>query len=264
MRLNLCLSGPDLFIEVATAFQRAAGALGHTAEIRSGITPQEGVNVYFVGHAGFMEGLRFPRHSLNILYNFEQQLPAGHERFDGVFNIFDHVRTARRPLISCPLGYSEAFNATEPAPAEESTDVFHFGALQHGSKGEVGQKYGHLITVVPFCWGAERDRRIRAAKINLIVKSLPVYHFPVLRYLLIACQRRFCLAQDHDSYSTVEPGRHVIVGRDLPRDLAHWLMVGRAARQEVADGIYERLKAERPYGASVEKALAELGRTFRC
>lgn len=266
MKLNLLLSGPLVFTEVATAFQRAAEAAGHTAQILPDLRPKEGVNLYFVGHPGFLENpaFRFPKNSVNVLYNFEQKLPAGHERFDCIFNIFDHIRTARKPLLACPLGYSDVYEATEPPPESEPIDVFHFGLLKEGRKGEVGRRHGHLIHVVPFAWGKERDQLIQASKVNLIVKALPVYHFPVLRYLLIAAKRKFCLAEPHDSYSTVHPDRHLVLTTDLPRDIEKWLSAGRSARQEVADGIHARLVAERPYGPHVEAALGRLAQMFRC
>lgn len=259
MDLRLISHGGEMFTEVLDAFQRSAAELGHRAAVVDG--PGDGVNVYLVGHPGFMSSFRPPRGSVNVLYNFEQRVPAGHQKFNAILSIFSHIKTPR--TIYAPLGYSPAFETDIP-PQDETIDVLHVGPLTESRKGEVGRQHEHLITAPRHAFGRERDLLIMQARINLIVRSMPIYHFPVLRFLLIACKGRFVLSEHHTSYSTVDPARHLtLTGNCLEAAIRWWLDAGREARQEVADRVHEDLRTKCSYTALLGPALAELGRRFR-
>ena len=259
MNLHLLNHGGEMFTEIIAAVQRSATQLGHSAT-HSASPRSSWINVYFVGHPGFIREFHPPRKSVNVLYNFEQSLPPGYEKFDAILSIFTHIQGPK--IIAAPAGYAPTFETDLPAQ-EETIDVLHLGPLTESRKGEVGARYGHLIPA-PSAFGRERDGLLLQAQINLIVKSLPVYHFPVLRFLLFACKRRFVLTEAHDSYSTVDPKRHLTLSSgDLERDIRHWLAAGNEARQEIADRVYEDLRAHCNYTTFLGPALDALKRRFR-
>jgi hypothetical protein len=260
VNLRLVNHGGEMFTEVIAAFVRSAALLGHGA-IHSTAPEANAINVFLVGHPGFMGTFRPQRNSVNVLYNFEQGVPSGHQKFDAILNIFSHIRSPR--TIYAPVGYSPAFEADIP-PLADTIDVLHVGPLTESRKGDIGRRYGHLITAPRSVFGRERDALIMQARINLIVRSLPVYHFPVLRYLLMACKRRFVLSEHHASYSTIDPARHLtLTGNNLAADIRWWLDAGHDARQEIAGRVYEDLRASCDYTALLGPALATLQRRFR-
>ena len=260
MHLSLhVLGNAGCFDEVAPAFVQAAQDAGHGAAIVSPLTPQEGVNVYFIGYGGFLRdpSFRFAPGSVNVLYNFEQSLPSGYDRFDLVLTIFPHL--CEGPIIPCPLGYSPLFDRAEGASDVEDIDVLHLGPLREGRKGEIGAELGPLVSA-PTYYGAERDGLILRSRINLIVQPWPDYHLPVLRLLLLAGKRKFVLCDGHASYANIDPACLTLPQGSLSASIAHWLAAPAAQRQAIADAAHHRLKQAPAYAALVHDALALVAR----
>ncbi len=260
--LNICSSGGlGIFAEVLKAFEIAATDAGYLVASSDLCGREDHINIYFVGHGGFLREplFTFAKHSTNILYNFEQRLPSGWERFDYVFNIFKHIPNVKtnsgHPSIYCPLGYSRSFDS-DLEPIEETIDVFHIGGLEKGHKEEMGKCYGNIITSIK-CWGADRDLLIVKSKINLIVRAEPIYYLPTLRFLLIACKRKFILCEAHTRPYSINEDL-VLTGFDIPSDIKYWIDAGYSARNEIAMQTYDELKTTHQYENSVTNALMKI------
>lgn len=253
------LGNAGSFDEVAPAFVQAAQDAGHRAAIVPPLSPREGVNLYFVGHGGFLRdpSFCFAPGSVNVLYNFEQSLPSGYDRFDLILTIFPHL--CEGSIIPCLLGHSPLFNRAAGADDAETIDVLHLGPLREGRKGEIGAELGPLVSA-PTYYGAERDALILRSRINLIVQPWPDYHLPVLRFLLLAGKRKFVLCDRHASYAGIDPACLTLPEGSLGAAVAHWLAAPAAQRQDIADAAHHRLKQAPSYAALVHDALARVAR----
>ena len=268
MEINTYILGPRrLFIEFHNAFELSMKELGHTVNrvnegfLKGGIQKwgdkeweneihgwpyiTEGINIFIVGSDSILrdERSKLPKNSINILYNFEQKVISGSEKFDYVFSIFEHLTN-----IYCPLGWSPAYESNLTVN-EEDINVLYLG-------GDGYNNYKDIITN-NIAYDEERDDMILRSKINVIFERWPTYYFPTLRYLLIACKKKFVLSEEHPSYDRIIPGKHVFVTKNIRDDISYWLKE-KDKRQEFANSAYNNLKESCNYTSFLNDALKRL------
>lgn len=90
---------------------------------------------------------------------------------------------------------------------EENIDLFYMSSKP--------VSIGNIPVVTNQVYYKERDEMVVSSKINLIFnKAAPAYKFPILRYLLMACKKKFVLSESHINYGYIRPDHHVkIIGR---------------------------------------------------
>jgi len=269
MEVNTYVLGPRrLFIEVYNAFELSMKELGHKVnrinegflkggtrkwgdkewenEVHGWPYITEGINIFMVGSASILkdERSKLPKNSVNILYNFEQTRIHNSERFDYIFSIFEHFIDN----IYCPLGWSPVYESNLTVN-EEDIDVLYLGK-------DIYNKYKDIITN-NIAYDEERNDMILRSKINVIFERWPMYRFPTLRYLLIACKKKFVLSEEHPSYDRIIPGKHVFVSRNIRDDIGYWLKE-KDKRWEFANSAYDSLKHSCNYTGFLNDALKRL------
>jgi hypothetical protein len=207
-----------------------------------------GVSIFLCGAYAIFKHKAFSMpDSLNVLFNLEQYGVCFNE-FDCIFDIFGGKQDG---FVYTPLGYSSEYERNDITVEEENINVLSLG--KHFIKD------GVLSTRI---FGDERDKLILSSKINLIIQKGSHYMFPILRYLLIACKKKFVLTDPHSSYHPegIEKNMHFI--KDIDKDIAFWATENEK-RQEAANRVYENLKREFDFTKFMDSSINKIKGTHK-
>jgi hypothetical protein len=94
---------------------------------------------------------------------------------------------------------------------------------------------------------------ILASKINIIIPAHPNYYFPPLRYLLIACKKKFIMSTSHVSYVPFVQHKHF----KMFSDYKYWVN-RKDERQKFTNEVYNDLKINYNYTNALKPALEHI------
>lgn len=271
MRFNIyIMGGCGTFIEPALALQYSLEELGHDVigiQRHPDILNKCEGTIVITGKymLPLIDGRRhglYPQ-SFNICFFMEQWRNTEKYSLRGYYNrvldIFEE-NTLNYPNKSryCPLGWSPIFEdqleeyckIREP----DEIDFLFFGSPTKRRLRIVKNWPGMFFPQQ--CFGRARDRLIKKARLNIMLRAYDKWNFPPLHYLIIASKKKLVMMDGYSNSTCFKEGKHFLTFKDRS-DCLPWLE-DEEARRQFAEEAYEDLKRNHNFTDYLREAIGDL------